>query len=165
MKQIMVKDLKENPFNLIGDEWMLITAGDSNKYNMMTASWGGVGVLWNKPVATAYIRPQRYTNEFVDNCEYFTLSFYGDKKDLHKVCGSKSGREVDKTKECGLHPIFDCNSVWFEEARLVLVCKKLYKQQLAPECFIDKEIDTKCYAEHDYHYAYIGEIEKVFVAD
>lgn len=102
MKKIDVKSLQDNVFSLIGDRWMLITAGTAERCNTMTASWGGLGVLWGAPAATIYLRPQRYTKEFVDREEYFTLAFFGEEqRKALTLCGSKSGREVDKVKECG----------------------------------------------------------------
>ena len=130
----------------------------------MDASWGYFGEMWGKDTAITVIRPQRYTKEFLDSSEYFTLSFYGDNKEIHKVCGSKSGREVNKTKETGLVPVFADNTVYFEQARIVVICKKIYCQQLQPEFFIDKSNDEKWY-DNDYHFAYIGEIEKVLVKE
>ena len=164
-KEISVKELKENFISLISDEWTLICAGNKEKFNMMTASWGGFGEMWNKDVATVVIRPQRYTKEFVDSDDYFTLTFFGSNKDIHKICGSKSGREVDKVETTGLTPIFDNNSVYFEQARIVVICKKVYCSQINPECFSDKSYIDKFYAEKDYHYAYIGEIEKVLIKE
>lgn len=101
-EKIEPKALDQNVFSLIGDQWMLITAGTKEECNTMTASWGGLGVLWGKPVATVYIRPQRYTLEFVEREDTFTLCFFGEayRKAL-ALCGSKSGRDVDKVKECG----------------------------------------------------------------
>ena len=100
MKKLEVKDLKENFFEAIGKEWMLVTAGTKEKFNTMTASWGGIGWLWNKPVAFVFIRPERYTYEFVEKNDYLTLSFLGEEnKKIHAVCGSKSGRNIDKVKE------------------------------------------------------------------
>lgn len=163
-KEVNIKDLDENFIKLVADEWMLVTAGNKDKYNMMTASWGYFGEMWGKDTAITVIRPQRYTKEFLDNNEYFSLSFYGDNKDIHKICGSKSGREVDKTKETGLTPVFDNNTVYFEQARIAVICKKLYCQKLDPECFADKSIAEKFY-DNDYHYAYIGEIEKVLIKE
>ena len=105
MKKLEVKDLKENFFEAIGKEWMLVTAGTKEKFNTMTASWGGIGWLWNKPVAFVFIRPERYTYEFVEKNDYLTLSFLGEEnKKIHAVCGSKSGRNIDKVKETGLKP-------------------------------------------------------------
>ena len=163
-KEISIKELKENFVKLISDEWMLVAAGNKDKFNMMTASWGFIGEMWNKDVAVTVIRPQRYTNEFVENNEYFSLTFYGDNKEIHKVCGNKSGKDINKAEETGLKPIFDNETVYFEQARLVIICKKIYCQQIDPKCFIDKESIEKWY-DNDYHYAYYGSIEKVLIKE
>lgn len=161
-KEINPKEIEGNLIKAIADEWMLISAGDENGYNMMTASWGFAGEMWGSDSVIAMIRPQRYTMEFVDNSDYFTLSFYGDNKAIHKVCGSKSGRDVDKTELTGLTPVFSDDTVYFEEARLVLVCKKQYVQRLEENCFTQKE-PLKWYDNKDYHYMIIGKIEKVLI--
>lgn len=163
-KEIAVEELSFNPFTKIGKEWMLITAGDEKKHNTMTASWGGVGIMWGKNVVTAYIRPQRYTREFVDGNEIFTLSFY--KEDYRKalsICGTKSGRGCDKEMEAGLTPYYVDGTTAFEEADMILICKKQYCQEMLPECFIVKENDEKWYPHKDYHFMYIAEIQKVLV--
>lgn len=160
-KEISPKEIQGNLIKMIADEWMLITAGNQEKYNMMTASWGFAGEIWGNDSVVALIRPQRYTMEFVENSDYFTLSFYGDEKAIHKVCGSKSGRDVDKTALTGLTPVFSDNTVYFDEARLVLICKKQYVGKLEAENFIDKE-PLKWYND-DFHYMIIGKIEKVLV--
>ena len=96
-KEISVNSINENFFKLIGEKWMLITAGNEQNLNMMTASWGGVGVLWNKNVAFSFIRPNRYTFEFTEQNDYYTLSFYDDEfKSELSFCGTNSGRDVDK---------------------------------------------------------------------
>lgn len=165
-KEVDIKSLTFNPFTKIGSEWMLITAGDQSGYNTMTASWGGLGVLWGKNVATCYIRPQRYTKKFVDANDTFTLSFYGpEHKQALSICGSKSGRDCDKVKEAGLTPYFVDGTVAFEEADMVFVCKKLYEDEIRPENFIAKENDEKWYPEKDYHTVYIAEITKVLVRE
>lgn len=161
-KEITAKEIDSNLIKAIADEWMLITAGDKNGYNMMTASWGFMGEMWGSDSVSIMVRPQRYTMDFIDNNDYFTLSFYGDKKEIHKVCGSMSGRDVNKTELTGLTPIFSDSSVYFNEARLVIVCKKQYVQRLSEDCFIDKET-LKWYDDKDYHYMIIGKIEKVLV--
>lgn len=163
-KEIKPTEIKENIMKLISEEWMLISAGDPNKYNMMTASWGFMGEMWGKKCAIAAIRPQRYTIGFINSHDHFALSFYGDRKEIHKICGSKSGRDTDKTAETGLTPVFDCDTVYFEQARLVIICRKLYVQRLEENCFIDKSC-LKWYGDKDYHYMFIGEIEKVLVKD
>lgn len=160
-KEISPKEIPDNLIKAISDEWMLITAGDREGYNMMTASWGFAGEMWGSDSVIAMIRPQRYTMKFVEESDYFTLSFYGDKREIHKVCGSKSGRDVDKTAETGLTPIFSDNTVYFEEARLVLICKKQYLDTLREECFIDKE-PLRWY-NGDFHNMIIGKIEKVLI--
>ena len=162
-QEISCSQLKDNPFTLIGKDWMLVTAGTEEKYHTMTASWGGVGFLWNKNVAFTFIRPQRYTLEFVDQNEYYTLSFYGEEmRKALSFCGSKSGRDYDKARETGLVPVFDEKAPYFEQARLVLVCRKLYKQDFSPACFIDQPLDST-YKDKDYHKMFIGEIVKVLV--
>lgn len=159
--EINPKDIDGNAIKLIADEWMLITAGDESGYNMMTASWGFVGEMWNKDCVIAAIRPQRYTMDFVDKSDYFTLSFYGDRKDIHAVCGRQSGRDVDKTALCGLTPVFSDGSVFFEEARLVLVCKKRYKGQLSKDGFTLGDCQ-ELYPADDRHNMIIGEIVKAY---
>lgn len=159
-----IREIRESAVSLISDEWMLVSAGDQTGYNMMTASWGGLGEMWGKDVAIAVIRPQRYTYEFMEKAEGYTLSFYGEegKKAVHAVCGSKSGREVDKTALTGLTPVFDGPYTYFEQARLVLCCKKVYVQDIDPACFTDPSLLEKWY-QNDYHRAYVGAIEKVLV--
>jgi len=159
LKQIDVKAMEGNVFSRIGDQWMLVTAGTRSDCNTMTASWGGLGVLWGRPVATAYVRPQRYTYEFMEKSGFFTLSFLPEqyRKELG-LCGSKSGREVDKFKECGFTVAAGAGGAPdVEQAELVLVCRKLYWQDIDPTHFLDGEIDEKWY-ENDYHRMYIGEI-------
>ena len=161
---IKPEELQKNPFTMIGKEWLLITAEKDGKANTMTASWGGVGVLWGKNVATLYIRPQRYTKEFVDNSDYFTLCFFDEsyRKALN-LCGSTSGRDVDKIKECGFTVQAGAgNAPYFAEAELVLVCKKRYVQPMKPECFTDETIDGKFYPQKDYHVMYIGQIVEAY---
>lgn len=163
-KEITAKDIKDNIIKSIADEWMLISAGDKNGYNMMTASWGFMGEMWGSDTAIAMIRPQRYTMEFVDKNDYYALSFYGENKDIHKVCGSKSGRDVNKTELTGLTPVFDYGTVYFSEARLVIICKKRYVDSLKEECFLDKEL-LKWYENKDYHKMIFGKIEKVLIKE
>ena len=156
------KSLDLNVFSAIGEKWMLINAGTAERCNTMTASWGGLGVIWGAPAATCYIRPQRYTKEFVDREEYFTLAFFPEeyRKQL-SLCGSKSGRDVDKVKECGFTvKTAACGAPYFEEAELVLVCRKRFAQEMDPNN-MPQEIREKWYPQQDYHTLYIGEIVEV----
>lgn len=152
---------------MLKNNWGLVTAGDSEKYNMMTVSWGAMGELWGKDSVTVYIRPQRYTEEFMNAFDHFTLSFFSlDKKQaVHGICGSKSGRDINKTDACGLTPNFDEAAPYFEEAKLVLICKKMAKSKFDPKEFIDDTVEDKWYPEKDFHYIYFAEIEKVLISE
>lgn len=162
MREINVKDIKENAVKLISDDWALVTAGDLTSWNTMTVSWGGIGELWGKDVVFIFIRPQRYTREFIDREDYFTMSFFEEEyKKALAFCGRNSGRDCDKAKETGLTVCKAESSVGFEQARLTLVCKKLAKFEMNPSGFLAKEIEEN-YPNKDYHYIYVGEIEKVF---
>lgn len=164
-KTIDPKNIKDNLIRCLSEEWALITAGNKDGYNMMTASWGFFGEMWGNDSLAVVIRPQRYTMEFVDNSDYFTVSFYGDRKDVHKVCGSKSGRDIDKTKETGLTPVLGEKYVYFKEARMVVVVKKQYVGKISPENFTENGIIDRWYPEKDFHNLIIGKIEKVLVAE
>jgi len=165
-KEISVNALTKDPFAMIGKQWMLITAGNETGYNTMTASWGAVGVLWKKNVTHCYIRTTRHTLGYMDENEYYTLSFFPEQyRDALSYCGKYSGRDVDKAKECGLTPVHENGYTYFAEAETVIVCRKLYKQQFDPACMIDPSIDSQCYPLKDYHYQFIGEIVTVLQAE
>jgi flavin reductase (DIM6/NTAB) family NADH-FMN oxidoreductase RutF len=158
-KSINPETIQENFIKLIGSDWMLITAGNIKSFNTMTAAWGGIGFLWKKPVVFCFVRPTRYTYGFTEKNEDFTLSFFAEEyRDILNFCGSKSGKEVDKIKETGLIPKETTSgNIYFDQARLVLECKKIYTEDIAPDKFIDKNIDNN-YPKKDYHRMYIGEI-------
>lgn len=154
-------ELSCNPFQMIGKDWALVTAGDETGCNTMTVSWGNMGIMWNKNIVTVFIRPQRYTKEFLDRFDNFTVSFYEESsREALKLCGSKSGRDMDKIKAAGLTPVHENGTTYFEEARLVLECKKIYLDKIRPEGFLDPSIQ-KNYPENDYHLIYMGEITRV----
>ena len=161
-KSIDPKQLNENVFSLIGDKWMLITAGTKENCNTMTASWGGLGVFWGAPTATCYIRPQRYTKEFVDREEYFTLTFFGEEyRKALALCGAKSGREVDKVKECGFTVETSPEGApYFAQADLVLVCRKRFVQAM-DSANMPEDAKEKWYPNKDYHVMYMAEIVRV----
>lgn len=162
-RELSVNDFMVNPFSKIGKEWMLITAKNKEKTNTMTASWGSLGVMWGKNVAFTFIRPQRYTKEFIDSQDYFTLCFFDStyQKTLSYL-GSVSGKDEDKIKQSNLTTCEFDSTIGFQEAKLILVCKKLYQQELQPNCFIDSTLDTKWYPSKDYHTMYVSEIEKIY---
>ena len=156
----------ENTMQMIGKDYMLITVEDreNNKTNAMTASWGFMGVLWNKNVCACFIRPQRYTYPLAEKEERFALCFFGNDEKYRRVlgfCGRESGRDRDKLAECGLGTErLDGVSV-ISEAETVIICKKLYADELKKECFIDKEMLSH-YPTDDFHRIYVCEIEKAY---
>jgi flavin reductase (DIM6/NTAB) family NADH-FMN oxidoreductase RutF len=164
-KKVDPKSLDFNVFSAIGEQWMLITAGTVECCNTMTASWGGLGILWSKPMAIAYIRPQRYTKKFVDEQDYFTLTFFSKEyRNQLALCGTKSGRDMDKVKECGFTvAAAEGGAPYFEEAELVLVCKKQMVLPMDPAA-MPEEVKEKHYT-GDYHDIYWGEIVEVLVKD
>ncbi len=166
-KEIAPAQIDDNFIKAIGSDWMLITAGDHVAHNAMTASWGGVGFMWNRPVALAVIRPQRYTFEFTEREPMLTLSFLGEEyRQAMTYCGTHSGREEDKISKAGLSVAFtDDNVPAIAQARLVLECRKIYADTLREENFIDKSIIGKWYPEKDYHKAYVLEITHAYIKE
>ena len=165
-KKIDINNFDFNPFTKIGKTWMLVTSGDSKNSNTMTASWGGFGVLWGKNVAFTFIRPQRYTKEFIDNTSTFSLCFFDeDYKKILSYLGTISGKDENKIEKSGFTPLFLDNTPCFEEAKLVLVCRKLYNQNILPDCFLDSSLAEKWYKQKDYHTMYISEIEKIYIRE
>jgi flavin reductase (DIM6/NTAB) family NADH-FMN oxidoreductase RutF len=157
--EISPYSIPDNVFELIDKEWFLITAGSNESNNCMTASWGSLGILWNKPVASCFIRPVRNTYGYVEKYDAFTLSFFDRKfRSILNYCGSKSGRDVDKVAATGLIPLIrDKRFIYYEQARLVLCCRKIYFQDLIPGNFLDPGIE-KHYPNKDYHRLFMGEI-------
>lgn len=165
-EKINIAEQVFNPFDLISKQWMLISAGTEEKWNTMTASWGGVGVIWGKPSVTCYIRHSRYTKEFVDNSEYFTLTFLQNgHRDALNLLGSKSGRDMDKMHDSGLTPVMVDGQPTFAEAELVLICRKRCKSEIASEDILHQETLDKWYGDKDYHTMYIGEIVAAYRAE
>jgi flavin reductase (DIM6/NTAB) family NADH-FMN oxidoreductase RutF len=167
LKPINIKALKGNLFSMLDDDWMLITAGNKDKFNTMTASWGTFGILWNKPIAICFIRPQRYTIEFVNNNEFFTLSFFPkEHRKILEFCGAHSGKDIDKITQTGLIPLTtEKGNIYFSQASLVLECKKLYTDDLKAEKFIDKNLIKSIYPGSDFHRFFIGEITNCLVSE
>jgi flavin reductase (DIM6/NTAB) family NADH-FMN oxidoreductase RutF len=164
MHEVDVRTLKDNLFKLIADDWMLITAGDRTSFNTMTANWGTLGELWKKKVCFCFVRPTRYTYEFMEREANFTLSFFEDKyRPALDLCGTLSGRDLDKVAKAGLTPATtESGSIYFDEARLVMECRKLYTDDLDPARFLDPDIQ-KLYPKKDYHRMYVGEIIRCLV--
>lgn len=165
MEKIALTDLQDNVFELIGKEWMLVTAGTTTDFNMLTASWGGLGFLWNKPVAFLFIRVNRHTRSYIEAHDFVTLSFFGTAPEARKMlnfCGTKSGRDCNKAEACGLTPVATENgSVTFAQARLTLEGRKIYRTLLSEAEFLDPAIHAKWYNDRpggELHYVYVVEL-------
>lgn len=160
-----IKEYQEPLFKAIGDDWMLLTAGNIEKFNTMTASWGTFGVFWHKPVATCFIRPTRHTYTIAEKSDHYSLCFFDEKyKEILQYCGSHSGRDSDKIKETGLIPIqLESGAIGFEQARLIVECQKILHTDIDPKLF-PVGIDEKFYPKKDYHRVYYGEILAIYHA-
>ncbi|MBP7866558.1 MAG: flavin reductase [Acidobacteria bacterium] len=158
-EELRPEDLQMNVFSRIGRDWMLITAGPVEDCNTMTASWGGLGVLWHRNVSFVFVRPVRWTYRFMEKHPVYTLSFFDEEhRGALQLCGSRSGRDTDKIRDAGLTPFpTPENGTGFTQARLVLECRKLHSQDLDPSRFLDPSILGN-YPDRDFHRLYIGEI-------
>lgn len=164
-KEIKAKELPFSPFD-IKEKWMLITAEKDGKVNTMTASWGNFGILWGKEIVSIVIRPQRFTKEFIDSADSFSLTLF-DKSYLKKLgyLGKVSGREENKIEIAELTIRIENNIPFFDEAETVIFAKKLYSQPLREEFFIDKSLIERWYQEKDFHTLYVGEVTKILIQD
>ncbi len=164
-KEITARELNGNFVKMLSEDWALLTAGNIKSYNTMTVSWGGIGELWGKDVGFVFVRPQRYTFEFMESSTHFSLSFFGGeyKKELG-ICGSKSGRDIDKADVTGFKAVAMGDTVGFEQAKITVIMRKLAYQDMSPEGFLDSDI-MKNYALNDFHRIYVGEIEKIIVEE
>ena len=162
-QKVDMDQLEFNPFNMIGKDWMLVTAGNEEKANTMTASWGGVGVMWGKNVAFVFIRDSRFTKEFIDREGTFSLSFPSEKyrKEM-KFLGAVSGRDEDKIKEAGVHVGYMDGIPYIDEGSMIMTCRVMSQTPIKKEDYIDGSIDGTWYASGDYHKMYIAEITGVY---
>lgn len=159
-EKLDIKDLSCNPVTMFSENWALLGVKNGEKFNAMTVSWGATGGLWGKDVCICFVRPQRYTFEFMENSEYFSVAFFsGYKKEL-AVFGSKSGRDCDKFAETGFVPVHDGDWVYPEQADTVFLCRKIAFQDMSAEGFIADDIKDN-YSAGDYHRTYVGEIISV----
>lgn len=151
-------DFRAESFNIFDKDWALLTAGAEQHYNTMTISWGGLGTLWGKPVVTVYVKPIRYTHQFMEQSDCFTVSFYSEKyREALGLLGSLSGRDSDKVAEAGLTPKALGSAVTFKEAKVTLVCKKIYRQDMDTNA-MPADVVKDFYRSEDAHTVYIGEV-------
>ena len=153
-----MKDFINKAFKVYDKEWALVTAGPTDNFNTMTISWGGLGTLWNRPVATVYVKPLRYTHSFLDANDYFTVSFYDEEhKKALGVLGTESGRDGDKVAKAGFTPVKAGESTTFSQAKMTLLCKKIYRQAMITDTMPQDAID-KYYIDEAPHTMFIGEV-------
>lgn len=154
---------EENPFTLLNHDWGVLTAGNHEKANSMTISWGGLGVLWNKNVCYIFVRDTRYTKQFIDSCGTFSLTFF--QKDFNRsilmYLGSVSGSREDKMKMTHLHINYADDIPFIDEGNLVITCKTLSATRITPESLIDPKIEAEHYKDGNLHTMYVGEILQV----
>ncbi len=153
----MEKEYQVNPFTRFHVDAALVTAGDKEKFNSMTIGWGALGTLWSQDVMIIFVRDSRYTFEFLQKEENFTVSFYQDKS-IHAIMGKESGRDVDKVKKCNLHPVFTKNGITYEEAQETFFCKKLFVSNMGLENLPEEA--KRFYSRNDKapHYIFVGKI-------
>lgn len=162
LKETSIDSLSFNPFTKIGKEWMLISAGDKTKANTMTASWGGLGVMWGKNVVFVVVRQTRYTKEFIDKNDTFSLTFLKEEyRAALNHLGTVSGRDEDKVAKTGLHFAYEDQTPYLAEGSLVLACRKMSATPITPDSFLDDTIEEKWYKDGNLHTLYVGEITKV----
>ncbi len=164
MKKITPQELNKNAFDLIGKQWAMVTTKSADgRVNTMPASWGGIGILWHKPVTYIFLRPQRYTRELMDASETFSACFLPEEyREQLQYCGKHSGRDTDKLAACKFEAITLDDAPALAQSELVITCRKLYRQKFDPACFIDSELDEKNYPNQDYHFVYVSEILGVY---
>lgn len=168
MKKTEVENLDRNAVEMIGHQWMLITAGTPEKFNTMTASWGGLGYVWNRPVAYVLVRPNRYTHGLIDEQGRFTLSFMGEEyRSALKICGTISGRDHDKMAEAGLRPwLTEAGQVAIADAEVVLECRVIYSDFLKDAHFKNRpEVDKWYGPDNPLHELYMAEITGAWVKE
>lgn len=171
-REVRIEELDINPYTMFAKNWAILAAGNAKRgYNGMTISWGLVGSLWNGnanpgfnglPVCEVFVRPQRHTKRFMDANDAFTVSFFDPEyRAALGYMGSHTGASEDKIVNAGLTPLFTDDTTAFEEASLVFVCRKLYRDALDEGGFADMGIVASSYPDRDFHDAYIGEIVRV----
>lgn len=165
-KTVLPYELKENVFDFIKKGCPLLSSECDGKLNTMTVNWGQMGYLWNKCVTTVYVRPQRYTFPIIDSSDTYSLCFMGDGYTKQVAyCGKVSGRDEDKIANCGFTIAYRDGVPYFEEAELVLICRKCYSSWLDESGFVDKSIVENCYSQKDFHKMFIGEITEMLVRE
>jgi flavin reductase (DIM6/NTAB) family NADH-FMN oxidoreductase RutF len=167
-REISPKEIEGNVVKLFQDDWFLLTAGSKSKFNPMTISWGTIGNIWGKAIVTVYVRTDRFTYTLMEKGDYFTLCALADEnRSILQYCGTRSGSNVDKVNECGLKPLFtNTGAVYYEQAVLVIECKKIYAQKIKLDRFTDTNVAKSTYTKGmPLHKMYVGEIVRCYVRE
>ena len=162
--KILAHEIEGNSIKIFKMDHPIVVFGDINHHNGLTVAWGSIGCLWSKDIATVYVKPTRYSFEFANQCEYFTIMWFDDRKDeINKVFGAKSGRDVNKEQLCNLTPFELDGGVAYKEASLIIVCKKIYQSPLDKNAILSEEVLNKpLYSDGLFHSEYFGEIVGVY---
>jgi flavin reductase (DIM6/NTAB) family NADH-FMN oxidoreductase RutF len=160
-REIPLAEVQLHCFGAWEPDWFLLTAGVNRPggFNSMTVSWGALGVIWHRPLAVVVARPQRYTREFLERHDTFSLCAFDETcRSALEMLGTLSGRDTHKMRDCGLTPIalshISCPG--FAEAKLILECRKIYFDDLNPANFLADFIAPNY--QNDYHRMYFGEV-------
>lgn len=165
LQRVDLDTMTPEVFRVFSEQNALLTAGDKEGCNTMTIGWCQLGCIWNLPVCTVYVRPERYTYQFIESHDYFTISILpASEKKTMALCGSKSGRDVDKISECGLTVRYGAGDApFFEEAQWVLVCRKLYAQDMEPSCTLEEAAILPFYGKRGgWHRSYTGQVVEAY---
>jgi flavin reductase (DIM6/NTAB) family NADH-FMN oxidoreductase RutF len=163
-KKINAYEIEGNSIKLFKSDCPIVVFGNLDKHNGLTVAWGTLGCLWSKEIATVYVKPTRYSFDFANSCEYFTIMWFDELKDeVNKVFGFKSGRDVNKEQLCNLTPLELDGAVAYKEASLIIVCKKIYQNPINKDNILSEEVLNKpLYQDGLFHYEYFGEIVSVY---
>ena len=165
LEKINIFDVNENAAKLFKVDNPIAVFGDINSHNGLTVAWGTLGCLWSKDIATVYVKPNRYSFEFANNCEYFSIIWFNEqqRKEINRIYGSMSGRDVNKEVLAGLTPVELDNAVGYKEASLIIICKKIYQNPIVKESILSEEVVNKpLYQDGLFHNEYFGEIVSVY---
>ena len=159
MSYPIAEDAVAQAFQNLGNEWALVAFGNEEKFNAMTISWGSLGFVWKRPIVTVLVRPTRYTYEFSEKFDRFSISFYdASYRNALSIMGTQSGRDTDKVALAGLTPVFVEDVPAFKEARLTVVARTLYRGQLEESGFRLPSMAEEFYPQKDFHILYHAEI-------
>ena len=160
-EKVEFKSVQNEMYEKLISEGGLILAGTLEDHNNMTIGWATSGVLWSKPVIISYVKPTRYTFEFCNKYDTFTILYFENRKDVLKECGTKSGRDYNKDELCNLHPCLLDGEIAYEEASLVITCRKIYQDDFEKESFLDETYE-EIYKDGLLHRRYIGKIVGIY---